>query len=96
MTQYDAAATPMWRAFTAAPDLNAYGYLPARVNLNDLNPDKTKLALLSKGLDFSDADLVPDQVMNNILWKAVKGEDAEAPAPVRAAFFKQAAGGDKD
>jgi hypothetical protein len=66
------------------------------VNLNDLNPDKTKLALLSKGLDFSDADLVPDQVMNNILWKAVKGEDAVVPAPVRAAFFRQKAGGDKD
>ena len=98
MTQFDAAATPMWRSFTATPDLTAYTCRPARVDLAALNPDKTKLAFLSKGLDFSDADLVPDQVLNNILWKAVKGEDAIAPPPVRAAFFKAkaSADGDKD
>lgn len=88
MTQYDAAATPMWRCFTATPDVTAYTYLPERVNLNDINPSQTKLAFLSKGLDFSDADLVPDQVLNNILWKAVKGENAICPSPVRAAFLK--------
>ena len=88
MTQFDAAATPMWHSFTSTPDVTAYNYRPARVDLNEVNPDKTKLAFLSKGLDFSDADLVPDQVLNNILWKAVKGEDAVCPSPVRAAFLK--------
>jgi YVTN family beta-propeller protein len=88
MTQYDAAAAPMWRCFTATPDLRDYTCRPTTINLNDINPDKTKLAALSKGLDFSKADLVPDQVMNNILWKAVKGENAVCPVPVRAAFFK--------
>jgi hypothetical protein len=98
MTQYDAAATPMWRSFTATPDVSVYTCRPARVDLDEINPSKTKLAFLSKGLDFSDADLVPDQVLNNILWKAVKGENAVCPSPVRAAFLKatKTGGADKD
>jgi hypothetical protein len=66
------------------------------VNLDDINPDKTKLAAMSKGLDFSKEDLVPDQVMNAILWKAVKGTNAVVPGPVHAAFFKTSPGGDND
>jgi YVTN family beta-propeller protein len=98
MTQFDAAATPMWRSFTATPDSTAYTCLPARTDLGEVNPGRTKLAFLSKGLDFSDADLVPDQVLNNILWKAVKGENAVCPSPVRAAFLKatKTAAVDKD
>jgi YVTN family beta-propeller protein len=96
MTQFDAAATPMWRCFTPQLNAAAFAYQPARVNLSDVNPDKTKLAAMSKGLDFSKEDLVPDQLMNAILWKAVKGENATVPGPVRAAFFKATPGGDKD
>ena len=96
MTQYDAAATPMWRCFTAEPDATAFTSAPARINLADINPDKTKLAALAKGLDFSHADVVPDELMNAMLWKAAHGEEAVVPAPVRAAFFKAGPGGDKD
>jgi len=96
MTQYDAAATPMWRCFTPEPDTGSYTCRPALVNLDDINPDKTKLAAMSKGLDFSKEDLVPDQVMNAILWKAVKGTNAVVPGPVHAAFFKTSPGGDND
>jgi YVTN family beta-propeller protein len=89
MTQYDAAAMPMWRCFSARPDATAFTCLPAQVNLNDINPSrKSKLAALSQQLDFSREDLVPDQLMNMITWKAVKGEQAAVPSPVRAAFVK--------
>ena len=43
---------------------------------------------MAKGLDFSAVDRVPDQIMNNMIWKAVKGEHATVPTPVRAAFVK--------
>jgi hypothetical protein len=43
---------------------------------------------MSKGLDFSKEDVIPDQIMNDITWKAVKGENAIMPSPVRAAFVK--------
>jgi len=88
MTQYDAAANTMWNCFSQQPDTTAFIALPARVNLKDVNPTGTKLAMMSKGLDFSKEDVIPDQIMNVLTWKAVKGENAIMPTPVRAAFFK--------
>lgn len=88
MTQFDAAATPMWRCFNQQADVTPFKVLPETVNLGDVNPRTGKLAMLSKNLDFSKEDVVPDQIMNVLTWKAVKGEDAEMPTPVRAAFFK--------
>jgi hypothetical protein len=89
---------PMWRSFSDQQDVTPYKHLPSNVNLDDVNPSGTKLAALSKGLDFSKEDVIPDQLMNMITWKAVKGEDAEVPAIVRAAFVKpvKSAGDDDD
>ena len=88
MTQYDAAANTMGRCFSQQPDVTKYTALPSLVNLNDINPRDTKLSAMSKGLDFSREDIIPDRIMNVITWKAVKGENAIMPSPVRAAFFK--------
>lgn len=88
MTQYDAAATPMWRCFSKTPDSTTFNSLPSNINLNDVNPGGTKLAAMAKGLNFSAVDLVPDEIMNAMLWKSIKGENAKVPAPVRAAFVK--------
>jgi len=88
MTQYDAAAPTMWRCFNSEPDTTPFTLLPCRVDLGERNPDGTKLASLSKGLDFSKEDVIDDQLMNLITWKAIKGENATVPSPVRAAFFK--------
>ena len=96
MTQYDAAATPMWRCFNTQPDGTAFTSLPANVDLNEVNPGGTKLAAMSKGLDFSKEDVIPDQIMNVITWKAVKGEHAIMPTPVRAAFVKPVQSNDDD
>jgi len=88
MTQYDAAAPTMWRCFNNTPDATPFTLLPCRVDLGERNPSGTKLAALSKGLDFSKEDIIDDQLMNIITWKAVKGENAIMPVPVRAAFFR--------
>ncbi len=96
MTQYDAAAMPMWRSFSQQPDATAFKSLPANVNLDDVNPSGTRLAAISKGLDFSKEDVIPDQLMNMITWKAVKGENAEVPVIVRAAFVKPLKAADDD
>ncbi|MBZ4187968.1 bifunctional YncE family protein/alkaline phosphatase family protein [Niabella beijingensis] len=86
MTQYDAAATPLWRCFTATPDLAAFDHLPANVDLLERNPSKGKLAAWSEQFDWSKEDAVPDLVFNDILWMGIKG--TPAPSPVRAAFLK--------
>jgi YVTN family beta-propeller protein len=88
MTQYDASAISMWRSFTDKPDFKTYTALPESVNLMDKNPSGTKLAAMSRGLDFSKEDVIPDQIMNVLTWKGVKGEHSIMPTPVRAAFFK--------
>ena len=88
MSQYDAAANPMWRCFNKTPDNTAFNSLPSNINLKDLNPGGTKLAAMARGLNFSEVDRVPDAIMNAMLWKSVKGENAKVPAPVRAAFVK--------
>src|SRR5260221_5069437 len=89
MTQYDAAATPMWRCFTDKTDMRTFEVRPNKVNLNDINVVKDKYSAVSNKLDFSQADLVPDQLLNEIIWKSVKGENSKLPSPVRAAFFKE-------
>ncbi|MEJ7693339.1 bifunctional YncE family protein/alkaline phosphatase family protein [Daejeonella sp.] len=96
MTQYDAAATPMWRLFTPEPDIAPYNFLPVSVNLNDKNPANTRLGKLSEKFNWSKEDAVPDLIFNEILWQGIKG--VPAPSPVRAAFLNtdKKAGGDDD
>ncbi|MDB5115276.1 MAG: beta-propeller repeat protein [Mucilaginibacter sp.] len=96
MTQYDAAAVAMWRCFTKTPDKTPFNSFPSNINLNDVNPKKTKLAAMAKGLDFTAVDRVPDDIMNAMLWKAIKGENAKVPTPVRAAFVKTVKKADDD
>ena len=97
MTQYDAAATPMWRSFTSKPDFTVFNHLPANINLSERNPKNiagSAMALLSEKYDWSKEDRVPDLVMNEILWQGIKGKPA--PSPVRAAFVKEQPKKDKD
>ena len=95
MTQYDAAATPMFKSFSNSPDPTPFKSRPANINLNDRNPDnKSALALKSRSFDFSKEDSAPDLEFNEVIWKAIKGEHSVMPAPRRAAFLK--AGTDDD
>ncbi len=90
MSQYDAAATPMWRSFTARSDVRTFKALPVTVSLDEINTKKTESAKLSNTLDFSKEDTIPDLVLSEIVWKAVKGENSPMPAPRRSAFVKVA------
>jgi hypothetical protein len=86
MTQYDAAATPLWRCFTSTPDYASYHHLASNVDLNDKNKSAANAPDLSEKFDWSKEDRVPDLVFNEILWQAIKGKPA--PAPKHAAFIK--------
>ncbi|MEO5985130.1 MAG: alkaline phosphatase family protein, partial [Ferruginibacter sp.] len=88
MSQYDAAATPMWLSFTAIADFKPFSSLPSNVDLNLKNTATSASAKLSETFDFSREDKIPDLVFSEVIWKAVKGEDAQMPAPRRSAFLK--------
>jgi hypothetical protein len=86
MSQYDAAATPMFNSFQATPDLRPYKTLPANVDLNERN---TKLAWggeLSKKMNFAKEDAADDLLLNEVIWRSIRGAHSPMPAPVRAAF----------
>jgi DNA-binding beta-propeller fold protein YncE len=88
MSQYDAAAEPMWRCFTSTPDLTAFTSVPSNVNLNEKNEKMTASTRLSEEFDFSKEDRAPDLLFSQVIWKAIKGENSEMPAPRRSAFIK--------
>ncbi len=86
MSQHDAAATPMWRSFTKNADFSPFKARRAEVDLNELNAATTPLARKFEFFDFAGEDRVPDLEFNQLLWKALKGEDSEMPAPRRGAW----------
>lgn len=88
MTQYDAAATPMWRSFTSNTNFTSFKSVPSNIDLNEKNIAKTKIAELSSKLDFSDVDLINDKLFNEILWKGIKGEKSVVPATKRSGFVQ--------
>ena len=88
MSQYDAAALPLWKCFTATPNYDPFKALPANINLNDINVVWNELSRRSEQFDFSKEDLVPDMELNEVIWKGIKGIDVAMPAPKRAAFVR--------
>ncbi|MGD9648390.1 MAG: alkaline phosphatase family protein, partial [Pirellulales bacterium] len=86
LSQFDAAANPMFESFTDTADATPYEHVPARIDLNAVN---TKLAYgweRSNQMDFSEYDRIDDFELNEILWFAVMGRDAPLPGPVRRAI----------
>ncbi len=93
MSQYDASATPLWRCFNKTATHPPYKVKPIHVDLNDRNTVISKWSEMSESFNFAIEDRAPDDLFNQVIWKAVKGLDAECPPPVHAAFF---APGDSD
>jgi YVTN family beta-propeller protein len=86
LSQYDAAARPMFNSFTDKPDATAYKHEPAQIDLNVKNDKKAFGTELSEKMDFSDYDRVNDFELNYVLWHAVMGKDAPQPPAVRRAI----------
>lgn len=96
MTQYDAAATPMWRCFQKEADLTPFNHLPALVNLNEVTRKQSRAQAMSEKFNFKVEDDVPDMEFNRVLWYGLKGETAQYPAIRRSAFLTYTAGDDDD
>jgi hypothetical protein len=59
------------------------GNVPA-VSLDEKNPEKTKQAEASSGLDLTRPDAADDEIFNRILWSTIKGEYISYPPPAFA------------
>ncbi|MDB5014841.1 MAG: bifunctional YncE family protein/alkaline phosphatase family protein, partial [Daejeonella sp.] len=88
MSQYDAAARPLFDCFTSKPNLRKYEVKPAEVSLNNINTAWNQSAERSEKFNFAIQDAAPDLDLNEVIWKFVKGEEAIMPAPRRSGFLK--------
>jgi len=96
MSQFDAAALPMFNSFTSRADTTPYQLRPAQVDLETRNHPQAPGAKLSAKMDFTREDAADDLVLNQIIWQSVKGAASTMPAPRRAAFVFNHPKGDDD
>ncbi len=88
MNQLDATATPMFDCFTNTPNFTPFDAVPANIALDEMNPAPRQVsdaqlrkdALVSSRLPFDKEDQCPEQVLNEILWRAAKGSKIPYPA----------------
>jgi YVTN family beta-propeller protein len=88
MSQYDAAARPLFGCFQATPALAPYQAKAAGVPLDTRNTAWNRSAERSSHFNLASEDAAPDLDLTEVVWKSVRGEDAVVPAPRRGAFLR--------
>ena len=88
MTQFDAAALPMYASFQSTADFTPFKHRRANVDLNQKVKRGDLGIVESAKLDFSEPDAADDLLLNEIVWKSVRGADSPMPPPVRACFVR--------
>ncbi len=81
MNVFDASASPMFDCFTETPDLAPFQALAANVHLDEMNPATTAIAdpvlradaEASATFDLARVDRAPEDALNRILWRAMRG-----------------------
>ena len=84
MTQFDAAARPMFESFSRTRDTTPFNAITPKVSLTERNPAHAEGAAASAKMDFREADLVDDDELTEVLWHAIKHTDP--PPPTRSLF----------
>ena len=87
MNQFDASATPMVDCFEDEPNTKPYTAAAALVPLDKLNPDPSAIsdpvlrkdAFVSASMNFREVDRAPEDALNRILWRAVRGSSVPYP-----------------
>ncbi len=82
MNQFDAGATPMFDCFQESPNFTPYDAVASNIPLDQLNspptaiadPARRKFAERSAMINFAEVDKAPEDVLNRILWNAMRGD----------------------
>lgn len=88
MNQMDATATPMFDCFTSTPDFTPYDSVANEVPLDQMNSSPRRIsdpllrkdAYVSARLPLEIPDQCPEDVLNQIIWRAAKGSQVPYPA----------------
>ena len=87
LNQMDAGSTPLRDCFTEIPDYTPYHAVSNQVPLNQLNPPATAqtdpkmkdYAEASENMPFDQVDACDEDLLNHILWFAMKGPQSDYP-----------------
>jgi hypothetical protein len=96
MSQFDAVAMPMFASFQAKPDLKPYTARPVSADVAATNGTEAWGARESLAMDFSKEDAADDLLLNEVIWRSVRGAASRMPPPRRAAFVYTNAPKDED
>lgn len=89
MTQYDAAALPMYNSFGTLSDLTPYEAIAPKIDVNERNTQLAWGAKESMEMNLDEVDQAPMLALNEIIWKSVRGADSEMPLPVHRYWFQK-------
>src|SRR5205823_10051690 len=73
MSQFDAAARPMYASFGSKPDARPYQHLVPQTDLEAKNFASAWGAKLSEKFDFAEEDAADDLLLNEVIWRSVRG-----------------------
>ena len=87
MNIMDATATPMFDCFMETADLTPFTAVPNQIPLDQINADTKKItdrqlrkdAIASIKLKLDEPDRCDEDVLNRILWRAIKGSHVPYP-----------------
>ncbi len=96
MTQFDAAALPMYAAFSPSPDARPYSAITPSAPMDEKNLATAWGSDASSKMDLTREDAADDLQLNEVIWRSIKGAHVAMPAPVRAGFVLPAEEEDED
>ena len=79
LSQYDAAATPLWNAFTSHSEAAPFVHLPSRWPLDERNPTAFRSRIPER--DLARADAADEAELNREIWESV--HPGSTPPPPR-------------
>src|SRR5881296_1969874 len=77
LSQYDAAATPLWNAFTSRPAAAPFAHLPSTWPLDERNPTAFRSHIPDR--DLARADAADEAMLNWEIWTSVHPGSALPP-----------------
>jgi YVTN family beta-propeller protein len=79
---FDATATPLYDAFDPAPqNAQPFDAIAPNIDINAKNPSTSSSRALARQYDLYRTDRVPQRVLDEMLWHAVKGPRSKPPPP---------------
>ena len=82
MSQYDAAAMPMYGSFGTQPVVTPFNVIKPLIDVDAKNTKDSYGANDSSRMNLKEVDRAPMYALNEIIWKSIKGKDSVMPPPV--------------